>query len=73
MDPASEADALGLLYKADSYARLGDEASALACCARLPDDFWTPGPNDAPPGYKTEIADELRRLAAEARSSRQRL
>jgi tetratricopeptide (TPR) repeat protein len=60
-------DALDLLYQADSHARLGDEATALACCARLPDDFWTPGLNGAPSGNKAEIASQLRRAAAEAR------
>ncbi|HEX4158810.1 MAG TPA: hypothetical protein VHY79_10055 [Rhizomicrobium sp.] len=60
-------DAMGLLYQADCYARLGNEPDALACCARLPDNFWTPGPRGAPAGGKTEIANELRRIAAAAR------
>lgn len=58
--------AITLLYQADTYARLGNEASALDCCARLPDDFWTPGIDGTPAGDKTEIADCLRRIAAEA-------
>jgi len=62
-----EAHAIPLLYQADSYAHVGDEASALDCCARLPDDFWTPGLDGAPAGGKAEIAAELRRIAAEAR------
>ena len=62
-----ERDAFPLLYQADVYARLGDEANALDCCARLPDHFWTPGHNDLPPGNKPEIAEELRRRAAAAR------
>lgn len=67
IDPAKwERDAVPLLYQADVHARLGDEAAALACCARLPDHFWTPGHNDLPPGGKAEIADELRRRAATA-------
>jgi tetratricopeptide (TPR) repeat protein len=57
----------GLLYQADVHARLGNEAAALACCLRLPDDFWTPGVYGAPRGGKDEIAEELRRRAAEAR------
>jgi len=57
----------GLLYQADVHARLGNEAGALAYCARLPDDFWTPGVYGAPGGGKTEIADKLRRMAADAR------
>ena len=32
----------GLLYQADLHARLGNEDSALAYCARLPDDFLDP-------------------------------
>lgn len=59
-----------LLYQADSYAHVGDETKALECCARLPDDFWTPGLDGAPPGNKAEIAAELRRIAAAARDQR---
>jgi hypothetical protein len=37
IDPAEWKDAaFGLLYQADCHARLGHEAEALACCARLP-------------------------------------
>jgi hypothetical protein len=46
---------------------VGDEASALDCCARLPDNHWTPGLDGAPAGNKAEVAAELRRIAAEAR------
>ena len=63
-------DIFGLFYQADTHARLGDEASALACCARLPDDFWTPGVHGAPSGGKADIADKLRRIAADARRKR---
>src|SRR5262249_4698254 len=71
IDPAQwQDDAFGLLYQADCYARLGNEAAALACCARLHDDFWTPGIEGAPGGGKAEIADKLRRIAAEARLAR---
>ena len=61
---------LGLLDPADAHARLGNEAAALACCARLPDDFWTPGLGGAPSGGKAEIADKLRQIAADARRNR---
>src|SRR5580704_11041416 len=61
-----ERDAVPLLYQADVHARMGNEAAALDCCARLPDHFWTPGHNDLPPGGKAEIAEELRRRAATA-------
>ncbi len=68
LDPKRwEKDAFPLIYQADTYARLGNETKALDCCARLPDDFWTPGHNDLPPGGKAEIAAELKRLSAAAR------
>ena len=71
IDPAQwQDDAFGLLYQADCYARLGNEAAALACCARLHDDFWTPGIEGAPSGGKAEIAQKLCQLAADARRRR---
>ena len=57
----------GLLQQADCHARLGEEDKALECCARLPDDFWTPGLNDAPAGDKAGIAARLKLIANEAR------
>jgi tetratricopeptide (TPR) repeat protein len=60
----------GPLYQADVHARLGNEAEALACCARLPDDFWTPGIDGTPGGGKAQIAEALRRTVADARSRR---
>jgi tetratricopeptide (TPR) repeat protein len=59
-----------LLYQADAHAHLGNEPAALACCARLPDDFWTPGMNNTPNGGKAEIAQKLRQIAADARRRR---
>jgi tetratricopeptide (TPR) repeat protein len=71
IDPKEWHDsAFGPLFQADTHARLGNETAALACCARLPDDFWTPGFEGAPGGGKAEIADELRRRAAQARQTR---
>jgi tetratricopeptide (TPR) repeat protein len=71
IDPVEwQGTAFGPLYQADVHARLGNESAALACCARLPDDFWTPGIQGAPAGGKTDIAAELRRRAAEARRRR---
>jgi tetratricopeptide (TPR) repeat protein len=71
IDPTQwQEDAFGLLYQADCHARLGNEAAALACCARLRDDFWTPGLDGAPSGGKAEIAEKLRRIAADARGRR---
>src|ERR1700730_8650704 len=59
--------AIGLLYQADAHACLGNEQAALSYCARLPDDFWTPGVYGAPGGGKADIADKLRLIAANAR------
>jgi tetratricopeptide (TPR) repeat protein len=71
IDPIEwQGTAFGPLYQADVHARLGNEAAALACCARLPDDFWTPGIHGAPGGGKAEIADALRRIAADAQRKR---
>ena len=71
MNPKEWEDAaITLLYQADTHAHLGDEAAALSCCARLPNDFWTPGLNGAPGGGKADIADMLCRIAADARRDR---
>jgi tetratricopeptide (TPR) repeat protein len=68
LDPeAWDGHQVGLLYQADSHAKLGDEASALAYCTRLQDDFWTPGLDGAPAGNKSEIAERLKEIAADAR------
>jgi tetratricopeptide (TPR) repeat protein len=70
LDPAQWQDlAYGLLDQADCHAHLGDETSALACCARLPDDFWAPRMNGAPGGTKDELSDKLSAIAAAARAA----
>jgi len=61
-------DSFGPLYQADTHARLGHEAEALAYCARLPDDFWTPGLDNCPAGGKPEIGAAFRIMAANGRS-----
>ncbi|HEY2708354.1 MAG TPA: hypothetical protein VGI95_09895 [Caulobacteraceae bacterium] len=62
IDPKQwDADAILLLFQADTYARTGDEAMAIVYCNRLPDDIWTPGMNGLPPGGKSDIRDELSR------------
>lgn len=67
MNPKEWQDAaITLLYQADAHARLGDETAALSCCGRLPDGFWTPGLGGAPAGNKADVADKLRRIAADA-------
>jgi tetratricopeptide (TPR) repeat protein len=68
IDPTRWAEnAFPLLFHADAHARLGDERAALGCCARLPEHFWSPGIHGTPRGYKTQIAEELKRRAAAAR------
>ena len=56
----------------DRGARLGNGFRPLARCARLPDDFWTPGIRGAPGGGKADIADKLRHIAADARRAKHR-
>jgi tetratricopeptide (TPR) repeat protein len=58
------------LFRAECHARLGNEEAALADCAALSDDHWTPGLLGAPMGNKAEVIAEVRRLAAEARGKR---
>ncbi len=71
IDPEDwQSGGFGPFYQADVHARLGNEAQALAYCARLPDDFWTPGIDNTPRGGKAQIADALRSMAADARSKR---
>jgi tetratricopeptide (TPR) repeat protein len=69
LDPAEWKGGFGPLFRADCYARLGDEAAALADCNTMPDDHWTPGLFGAPAGTKQEVAAELCRRAAAARGN----
>jgi tetratricopeptide (TPR) repeat protein len=57
----------GPLFRADTYAKMGNEAAALADCARLADDHWSPGVYGTPSGDKQKVAAELRRRAAAAK------
>jgi tetratricopeptide (TPR) repeat protein len=68
MDPIAWVNALGPLLRADCHARLGNEEAALADCASLRDEHWTPGIFGTPAGNKAEVAAELRRIAAAARA-----
>jgi tetratricopeptide (TPR) repeat protein len=70
LDPEGWAGAFGHLYRADCYARLGNEKAALEDCAALSDGHWTPGPHGTPAGNKQEVAYELRRVARQARKPR---
>jgi tetratricopeptide (TPR) repeat protein len=59
----------GRLYRAECHARLGNEKAALDDCAALREDHWTPG-HLGIAGNKQEVAEELRRLARQARKPR---
>ena len=62
----------GPLFRADCHARLGNETAALADCALLPDNHWTPGLSGAPAGTKADVIAAVRYLAAVARQQRSR-
>ena len=68
---AIEPDALRYISRAEVFRHLGEYQKALddfaTSEARLPDDFWTPGLNDAPAGDKAGIAARLKLIANEAR------
>jgi hypothetical protein len=55
------------LYQADCHSRLGNKPAALAACARLADDHWTPGLVGAPAGSKAEVIAEVQRRLADGR------
>jgi tetratricopeptide (TPR) repeat protein len=67
LDEQGQMGAFGPLLRADCHARLGNEAAAVADCAAVPDDHWTPGVANLPAGGRDEIAAEFRRMAATAR------
>jgi tetratricopeptide (TPR) repeat protein len=69
MDP-TWAEGPGPLYRADCYARLGNEDAALADCSTLREDHFYPyGLSGTPRGNKQQVTEEIRRRAAEARRS----
>ncbi len=72
IDPEGWYGGFGRLFRAECLARSGDEEAALADCAQLRDDHWTPGLLGAPAGNKNEVIAEVRRLVAEARQKRPR-
>jgi tetratricopeptide (TPR) repeat protein len=65
--PEDWAHIFGALFRAHSHALLGNLAEALADCAALRDDHWTPGLLGAPAGDKNEVTEEIRRLAMAVR------
>jgi tetratricopeptide (TPR) repeat protein len=56
------------LFRADCYARLGRLNEALADCAFIEDDHWTPGLKGLPAGNKAEFIAEIKRRALQARN-----
>ena len=69
-NPESWPTALGPLYRADCHARLGNETAALADCARLPDDHWTPGVFGTPAGDKQQVTTKIRDIARQQHGAR---
>jgi len=67
VDPEAWAGGFGLLFRAECHARLGHLEAALADCARLPDEHWTPGLLGAPAGNKSQVTAKIHELAAAAR------
>jgi tetratricopeptide (TPR) repeat protein len=65
--PGSWPGGFGHLFRADSHARLGNLEAALADCAMLPDNHWTPGLLGAPSGRKGEVTERIREIAMAAR------
>jgi len=55
-------------FRADCYARLGRLEEALADCAYIEEDHWTPGLKGLPAGNKQEFIKEIKRRALRARS-----
>ncbi len=72
LDTTAWKEAYGPLFRAECHARLGNEAAALADCAQLPPDHWTPGLHGAPAGTKAEVIAEIRSLAASAKRHQRR-
>ena len=70
LDPAGWPDLWGPLHQADCRSRLGNAAEALAACAKLKEDHWTPGLDGTPAGSKQDVIAEVRRRIATFRPSR---
>jgi hypothetical protein len=71
-DPEAWKGEFGPLLRADCYAHLGDVENALADCAALRDDHWTPGPLNLPAGTKSDVIAEIKYIAAVARQNNSR-
>ncbi len=70
LDPEAFRSGFMHLSRADCHARLGNKQAAMADCAKLADDHWTPNLFGVPGGTKAEIAAELRDIADAAQRER---
>jgi hypothetical protein len=62
-------DSFGPLYRADCHASLGNVEEALADCAMLDEEHWTPGMDGTPAGHKSDVTAEIRQLATSIRDA----
>jgi tetratricopeptide (TPR) repeat protein len=70
LDPAGWPDLWGPLSQADCHSRLGNKTEAMAACAKLKDDHWTPGLDGTPAGNKEDVIAEVGRRLASFRADR---
>lgn len=69
MNPEEWLHSFGPHLRADTLARLGRPADALADAALLPPDHWMPAHDGLPGGTKEQFIAELKRRAAAAKRS----
>jgi tetratricopeptide (TPR) repeat protein len=61
--------AYATLTRADCHARLGNVEAALADCASLHEETWTPGLNGIPPGDKERVTEFITHVAPAVRDA----
>jgi tetratricopeptide (TPR) repeat protein len=69
MQPKEWPFALAALTRADCHARLGNVEAALADCASLHEETWTPGLDGLPPGDKERITTFIAEVAPAVRDA----
>jgi tetratricopeptide (TPR) repeat protein len=69
MYPEAWPFAFAALTRADCHARLGNVEAALADCASLHEETWTPGLNGLPPGDKERVTAFIARVAPVVRDA----
>jgi len=67
MEPDRRLAGLFSLVRADCHAHLGNLEAALADCANLDEDHWTPGFGGAPAGDRAQATAAIERKAREVR------